>query len=173
MVTIKRYGNRRLYDTHASKYVNLEDLTTAIRAGTEVRVVDAATGEDLTREVLLQIVLEVLRGGEVLPTGMLRRIIRASGDDPLQRMLRDQIGTSMSVLSAQLDQLEAMFGAIPKPPRPPNPDPSPDDIEPEEAPAGPQGDAELDELRERLARLEERLKPKAAPKPAPKRKAER
>jgi polyhydroxyalkanoate synthesis repressor PhaR len=180
VVTIKRYGNRRLYDTTASRYVNLDEVAAMVRAGTEIRVVDAASSDDQTRDVLLQIVLDVLRGKDILPTPMLRRIIRASGDDPMQRMLREQMAASLNVMSNQLDQLEAMFAAVPKPPRPfqeptyytvsepegprYNATSGPEDTEDEVEPPASKADPELDALRARLAQLEERLKPKPAPK---------
>ena len=62
MVIIKKYGNRRLYDSARSRYINLEELAAIIRAGEAVQVVDAKTNEDLTHEVLMQVVLEVLKG---------------------------------------------------------------------------------------------------------------
>ena len=57
MVIIKKYGNRRLYDSARSRYINLEELAAIIRAGEAVQVVDAKTNEDLTHEVLMQVVL--------------------------------------------------------------------------------------------------------------------
>ena len=58
VILIKKYGNRRLYDTAGSRYVNLDDLAAHVRAGREVRVVDAKTGQDLTRVTLTQIITE-------------------------------------------------------------------------------------------------------------------
>ena len=55
---VKKYGNRRLYDTAESRYVTLEELAASVRAGAEVRVVDAQTGDDLTQTVLLQMVFD-------------------------------------------------------------------------------------------------------------------
>lgn len=80
MIVIKKYENRRLYDTAASRYVNLEDVTELVREGEEVQVVDAKTGEDLTRVVLTQIIVEGAKDkNSGLPTDMLRQIIIASG----------------------------------------------------------------------------------------------
>jgi len=79
-VVLKKYGkNRRLYDTSASRYVNLEEVAALIREGTEVRVVDAQSGKDLTRVCLVQIIMEDARekpGG--LPLELLRQLIVAS-----------------------------------------------------------------------------------------------
>src|ERR1035437_7925721 len=87
VILIKKYGNRRLYDTTGSRYVNLDDLAAHIRAGRDVRVVDAKTGQDLTRVILSQIITEDARGKPTgLPLELLRQLIMAS-DDGLQEFL--------------------------------------------------------------------------------------
>ena len=180
MVTIKKYGNRRLYDTSSSSYINLEQLAELIRGGQEVTVVDAKTGEDLTREVLLQVVMEVLQGGDLFSTAMLQRMIRATGSNPWARTLHQQLMAGFNLLSSQLDQAERMFnmGSMPglaspfgfpgaptpaaKPAPAPTPAPTPEPP-PETAPepAAAQADEakeQLDELRSRLADLEKLLR---------------
>ena len=78
-VVIKKYANRRLYDTSAGRYVNLEDLAELIRKGEEIQVVDAKSGEDLTRVVLTQIIVEDAKGQPTgLPLELLRQLIMAS-----------------------------------------------------------------------------------------------
>ena len=78
-VTIKKYGNRRLYDTSTSQYINLEKIATLIRNGKQVRVVDAKTGEDLTRVTLTQIIVEDAKDEPTgLPLALLRQLIVAS-----------------------------------------------------------------------------------------------
>ena len=78
-VVIKKYANRRLYDTSAGRYVNLEDLAALIREGKEIQVVDAKSGEDLTRIVLTQIIVEDAKGQPTgLPLELLRQLIMAS-----------------------------------------------------------------------------------------------
>jgi polyhydroxyalkanoate synthesis repressor PhaR len=78
---IKKYEDRRLYDTTASRYVNLEDVARMIRQGIEVQVIDARKGEDLTRMILTQIIVENARGREAgLPLEFLRRLIMASDE---------------------------------------------------------------------------------------------
>jgi len=78
-VVIKKYGNRRLYDTSTSQYINLEEIAALIRDGKEVRVVDARTGQDLTRVTLTQIVVEDAKEGPSgLPLELLRQLIVAS-----------------------------------------------------------------------------------------------
>lgn len=78
-VRIRKYPNRRLYDTSTRRYVNLDDLAAMIRKGTEVQVVDAKSGEDLTRVVLTQIIMEDAKGQPTgLPLELLRQLIVAS-----------------------------------------------------------------------------------------------
>ena len=154
MRTIKKYANRRLYDTQTSAYINLEGLADLIRAGEEVQVVHVKTGEDLTREVLLQVILEVLDGGDLLPVGMLRRVIRATGTDPASQAMRTQLATGLALVSDQLDRMEDLLGPFTaKPPSEGWPGEQP---EPEPEPE-PEADDELAALRERLAALESRL----------------
>jgi polyhydroxyalkanoate synthesis repressor PhaR len=76
---IKKYENRRLYNTTTSRYVNLEDVARMVREGVEVQVQDARTGEDLTRMVLTQVIMEDAKGHESgLPLELLRKLIMAS-----------------------------------------------------------------------------------------------
>ncbi len=79
-VVIKKYGNRRLYDTGDSRYVTLDELATKIRSGVDVRVVGAETGEDLTQATLTQIVLETGNAAKFLPVQLLTQMIRLSDD---------------------------------------------------------------------------------------------
>lgn len=79
-VVIKKYGNRRLYDTGDSRYVTLEELAVKIRAGADLRVVDAQTGEDLTQATLTQLVLETGNAAKFLPVQLLTQMIRLSDD---------------------------------------------------------------------------------------------
>ena len=76
---IKKYENRRLYDTGGSRYVNLEDVARMVREGVDVQVLDARTGEDLTRLILTQVIVEDAKGRESgLPLDLLRQLIVAS-----------------------------------------------------------------------------------------------
>ena len=79
-VLIKKYGNRRLYDTGDSRYVTLDELAAKIRTGADLRVVDAQTGEDLTQATLTQIVLETGHASRFLPVQLLTQMIRLSDD---------------------------------------------------------------------------------------------
>lgn len=76
---IRKYGNRRLYDTSASRYINLEELAAMVRNGKDLQVVDAKTGEDLTRVTLTQIIVEQAKDDRAaLPLEVLRELIVAS-----------------------------------------------------------------------------------------------
>ncbi|OLA97240.1 MAG: hypothetical protein AUH20_01530 [Candidatus Rokubacteria bacterium 13_2_20CM_69_15_2] len=91
---IKRYSNRKLYDTQESRYVTLEEIEEMIRTGKEISVVDAASGEDLTGVTLTQIILENQRshrGG--LPTGFLHQLIKhgEAWQDFLQRSMKSSL----------------------------------------------------------------------------------
>lgn len=80
-IIIKKYANRRLYDTSSSSYVTLEHLSELVREGKDFIVQDAKTGEDLTRTVLTQIIFEQEnKGGNALPLNFLRQVIRFYGD---------------------------------------------------------------------------------------------
>jgi polyhydroxyalkanoate synthesis repressor PhaR len=79
-ILIKKYGNRRLYDTGDSRYVTLDELAAKIRSGADLRVVDAQTGEDLTQATLTQIVLETGHAARFLPVQLLTQMIRLSDD---------------------------------------------------------------------------------------------
>ncbi len=80
MPLIKRYANRKLYDTETKRYVTLDDLADFVRRGEDVRVVDHATGEDLTSQTLFQVVFEEEKKiGGLLPQVFLTRLIRAGG----------------------------------------------------------------------------------------------
>ena len=79
---VKKYSNRRLYDTEQSRYITQEELAEKIRLGADVRVIDAATGDDLTQGTLAQIILESRGASRLLPVPLLVQLIRM-GDDSL------------------------------------------------------------------------------------------
>jgi polyhydroxyalkanoate synthesis repressor PhaR len=90
MITIKRYPNRKLYDTEAKQYITLDGIADLIRRGEEVTVIDHATGEDLTALTLTQIILEQeKKQSGLLPRSVLANLIQAGGDrlNALQRSL--------------------------------------------------------------------------------------
>jgi len=78
---IKRYSNRKLYDTEASEYVSLSDIAELVRSGKTVKVVDNATGDDLTAQTLTQIILEEGKDGHhLIPSDLLHQLLRRSGE---------------------------------------------------------------------------------------------
>ena len=80
-VTIKKYANRRLYDTESSAYITLDRLALMVREGREFEVVDAKSGDDITRQVLTQIIVdEEARGATMLPTNFLKQLIGLYGN---------------------------------------------------------------------------------------------
>ena len=104
-VLIRKYENRRLYDTSSSRYINLEDVAALVRKGADVHVVDAKTGEDLTRVILTQIIVEDAKGQPAgLPLELLRQLIIAS----------DRAGQEfvMSYLKAAFDTFHKVQGAV-------------------------------------------------------------
>ncbi len=103
-VVIKKYGNRRLYDTSASRYINLDDIARLVRNGKNVQVVDAKTGEDLTRVTLTQIIMEDAKEQPSgLPLELLRQLIVATdevGRDFVMWYLRSAFDTYQKVQKA-------------------------------------------------------------------------
>jgi len=104
-VVIKKYANRRLYNTGESKYVTLDDLSQMVREGADFVVLDAKTGEDITRSVLTQIIFEQeSRGQNLLPVQFLRRLIRFYGDQ-MQGFLPPYLEMSMESFSKAQEQM--------------------------------------------------------------------
>jgi polyhydroxyalkanoate synthesis repressor PhaR len=93
---VKKYGNRRLYDTGASKYVTLDELAEKIRGGTDVRVVDAQTGEDLTQSTLAQMILESGSAARLLPVPLLTQLVRLD-DDSLAEFFGRYVSTALEL----------------------------------------------------------------------------
>jgi polyhydroxyalkanoate synthesis repressor PhaR len=101
MVVIKKYSNRRLYDTRKSGYITLEELAESIREGTDVKVVDAKTGEDLTQPTLAQIILDSRGAAKLLPVELLTQLIRMR-DEALTEFLGKYVSWALEMyLSAR------------------------------------------------------------------------
>jgi polyhydroxyalkanoate synthesis repressor PhaR len=96
MVLIRKYGNRRLYDTSDSRYVTLDELAQKIRSGSDLRIVDAQTGEDLTQATLTQLVLETGNAAKFLPVQLLTQMIRLS-DDSLAEFFSRYVTSALDV----------------------------------------------------------------------------
>ncbi|MEK9831162.1 MAG: polyhydroxyalkanoate synthesis repressor PhaR [Alphaproteobacteria bacterium] len=112
-ITIKKYANRRLYNTSTSKYVTLDDLAEMVKEGTEFQVVDAKSGDNITRSVLTQIIFEEeSKGQNLLPVSFLRQLIQFYGDS-LQTMVPNYLEASMDAFSKNQDRMrEYMQGAM-------------------------------------------------------------
>ena len=93
---VKKYSNRRLYDTEQSRYITQEELAEKIRLGAEVRVIDAATGDDLTQGTLAQIILESRGAARLLPVPLLVQLIRM-GDDALAEFLGRYMSSALEL----------------------------------------------------------------------------
>lgn len=174
-VVIKKYGNRRLYDSSSSQYVNLDDIAGFVREGKDVQVVDAKTGQDLTRVTLTQIITEDAKNRPTgLPLELLRQLVLASDEvrqeflmwylksafdtyEKVQDAVQSRLGEVQSAILSPVDMIKKVLGApAPAWNRPP-------------AEAGP----ELDALRKRVAELEGRLKKTARGKQSSHKKQKR
>ncbi len=117
-ITIKKYANRRLYNTGSSTYVTLEDLAVMVKRGEDFVVFDARSGEEITRSVLTQIIFEQegKNGQSLLPVAFLRQLIRFYGHS-MQMMVPSYLEFSLGKLAAEQgafrDQCAQAFGMAP------------------------------------------------------------
>jgi polyhydroxyalkanoate synthesis repressor PhaR len=110
-VIIKKYGNRRLYDTTNSAYINQDEVAQMVQEGHNVQVVDAATGEDLTRLVLTQIIVQHAKEpGSAFPLDILRQMVVACG--------KVTQGTTLKYMKALLDMYQNAYRAMAPPMNP-------------------------------------------------------
>jgi len=106
-VVVKKYANRRLYNTESSSYITLDNLAEMVRLGRDFVVYDAKTGEDITRGVLTQIIVEEEgKGRALLPTAFLRQLIGFYGDQ-MQSMVPRFLEQAMGALAEQQEQMRA------------------------------------------------------------------
>lgn len=136
---VKKYGNRRLYDTESSRYITLEDLTAAIKGGAEAKVIDAKSGADLTQETLTQIIMEGRGADKILPAPLLHQLIRL-GDDLLADFLGRYVQAALELYLRARQTTQSLmpfnplvaltqfannapFGGWGQPPQPPMPQP--------------------------------------------------
>ena len=112
-VVVKKYANRRLYDTESSSYITLDHLSQMTRAGREFKVVDARSGEDITHSVLTQIIVEEEnRGTTLLPVSFLRQLISMYGDQ-MQAMVPHYLEASMEAFRRNQEQVRStMMGMM-------------------------------------------------------------
>ncbi|HET8997334.1 MAG TPA: polyhydroxyalkanoate synthesis repressor PhaR [Acetobacteraceae bacterium] len=104
-VVVKKYANRRLYNTESSSYITLDSLAEMVRVGRDFVVYDAKTGEDITRSVLTQIIVEEeSKGRAMLPTGFLRQLIGFYGDQ-MQTLVPRYLEQAMASFARQQEQM--------------------------------------------------------------------
>ncbi|QIE47113.1 polyhydroxyalkanoate synthesis repressor PhaR [Pseudohalocynthiibacter aestuariivivens] len=177
---IKRYASRRLYNTETSDYVTLEDISQFIRDGREVQIIDLKSGDDLTRQYLLQIIAEhESRGENVLPTNVLNDLVRsyttqASSVVPeflqasfemlrdgqskmLENMTKSNPMAAMPGMEAMRAQQEAFFKAMTGGLGPMGTTVEPDKAEPKASKNDKRSDDNLDEIKQQLAELQRKL----------------
>src|SRR5215475_13157714 len=109
-VTIKKYANRRLYDTESSTYITLDKLAQMVREGREFEVVDAKSGEDITRQVLTQIIVEEeARGATMLPLNFLKQLIGLYGNS-MQNFVPQYLEAAMDAFQRNQSAVRDAFG---------------------------------------------------------------
>src|ERR1044072_5386227 len=109
-VTIKKYANRRLYDTESSTYITLDRLAQLVREGREFEVVDAKSGEDITRQVLTQIIVEEeARGATMLPISFLKQLIGLYGNS-MQNFVPQYLEAAMEAFQRNQSAVKDAFG---------------------------------------------------------------
>ncbi|MDB5693681.1 MAG: phaR [Alphaproteobacteria bacterium] len=113
VVIIKKYANRRLYDTESSSYITLERLAEMVRQKRQFKVIDAKSGDDITRQVLAQIIMdEEARGSEMLPINFLRQLIGMYGGQ-MQSMVPHYLEASLEAFQRNQSQFRDVFaGAL-------------------------------------------------------------
>jgi polyhydroxyalkanoate synthesis repressor PhaR len=111
-VIVKKYANRRLYNTETSSYITLEHLSVMTREGREFKVVDARSGDDITHSVLTQIIMEEeTRGETLLPVSVLRQLIAMYGDQ-MQSMVPLYLEASMDAFRRNQEQFRETFTGL-------------------------------------------------------------
>ncbi len=111
-VVIKRYKNRRLYNTETKSYVSYADLADIVREGTDVKVIDSKSKEDVTKAVLIQVILEEeKKDTTVLPTEFLFQVLR-SKDDSLQDFFKNHLAASFDAYLKTKEEFDNRFRSI-------------------------------------------------------------
>ncbi|CAN5526214.1 hypothetical protein BH10ACI1_BH10ACI1_12870 [soil metagenome] len=109
---IKRYGNRRLYNTETRNYVNYEDLAKLVRDGQDIKVIDSTTKEDVTKAVLIQMILEEEKNKKtILPTGFLFQLLR-SREDSMQDFFKNHLSASFDAYLKTKEEFDKRFRSM-------------------------------------------------------------
>jgi polyhydroxyalkanoate synthesis repressor PhaR len=107
-ILIKRYGNRRLYNTETSSYLNYQDLVKIIRDGHDVQVIDSRTKADVTKAVLMQVILEEEKTESVLPVSFLFQVIR-SRESAIQDFFKNYLSSSLEAYLKTKEEFDRRF----------------------------------------------------------------
>lgn len=111
-LVIKRHGNRRLYNTETKSYVNYADLAKIVRDGNDVRVVDSASNEDVTKAVLIQVILEEEKKNKtVLPTEFLFQLLR-SREESMQDFFKNHLAASFNAYLKTKEEFDNRFRSM-------------------------------------------------------------
>ncbi|HVE57675.1 MAG TPA: polyhydroxyalkanoate synthesis repressor PhaR [Pyrinomonadaceae bacterium] len=106
---IKRYGNRRLYNTETRSYINYQDLAKIVRDGSDVQVIDSTTKEDVTKAVLIQVILEEEKNNQtVLPTEFLFQLLRTR-EDSVQDFFKNHLAASFNAYLKTKEEFDNRF----------------------------------------------------------------
>ena len=162
-IVIRKYANRRLYDTSNSRYINLEDIAALVRNGKNVQVLDAATGEDITRVTLTQIIVEDAKGQPSgLPLELLKQLIVTTdhvGQEFILWYLKSAFDTYQKVQSSVQNRLSQMQSAALSPVQMMK-----NFLQSSGAEKTSDNGEEMRELRQRIAELEARQQQKSRPR---------
>ncbi len=109
---IKRYGNRRLYNTETQSYVNYKELTKLVREGQDVKIIDSTSKEDVTKAILIQLILEEEKDKKtILPTPFLFQLLR-SREDSVQDFFRNHLSASFDAYLKTKEEFDKRFRTI-------------------------------------------------------------
>jgi polyhydroxyalkanoate synthesis repressor PhaR len=111
-IVIKRYGNRRLYNTETRSYVNYQDLIKLVRDGNDIKVIDSGTKEDVTKAVLIQLILEEEKNKKtILPTEFLFQLLR-SREESVQDFFKNHLSASFDAYLKTKEEFDKRFRSI-------------------------------------------------------------
>jgi polyhydroxyalkanoate synthesis repressor PhaR len=111
-LVIKRYGNRRLYNTETRSYVNYQDLIKLARTGCDFQVVDSTTKEDVTKAILIQLILEEEKNSRnILPTQFLFQLLRAN-EESLQDFFKNHLTASLTAYIKTKEEFDKRFRSV-------------------------------------------------------------
>ena len=109
---VKRYGNRRLYNTETRSYINYQDLAKIVRDGANVQVIDSTTKEDVTKAVLIQVILEEEKNKKtILPTEFLFQLLR-SREDSMQDFFKNHLAASFNAYLKTKEEFDNRFRSM-------------------------------------------------------------